>query len=147
MTQTKKLLNEVLVKIFNTILFNEEKQLHKLNSNLTMSEFHVLEAIKACDVMGDNTLGAISNRLNITAGTLTSSISRLEAKGYVKRTRNSVDRRKVFVFLTSSGEQMNELHNDFHNKMIDKVTENLSIKDEKLLTELLSKITEIFKKS
>jgi DNA-binding MarR family transcriptional regulator len=70
----------------------------------------------ACDAMGVNrsdgkcldvlqehepmTAGALAEELGLTTGAITTLLDRLEKAGYVTRTRDTVDRRRVLVELT-----------------------------------------------
>lgn len=51
---------------------------------------------------------ALGERLYLDSGTLTPLLKKLEAKGYVKRTRSSQDERNVIVEITSEGDQLAE---------------------------------------
>jgi DNA-binding MarR family transcriptional regulator len=46
------------------------------------------------------TLGEIANHLGLTSGAVTGLIDRLEAGGWVRRERDPLDRRRVFVHLS-----------------------------------------------
>ena len=51
-------------------------------------------------------LNELSQRLQIAAPTVTGIVDRLEKSGYVKRTRDKVDRRVVNVDLTAKGKRI-----------------------------------------
>ena len=48
----------------------------------------------------------IARHILVESSTVTGIIDRLEQKGYVKRTRSSEDRRKIFIELTDSGRML-----------------------------------------
>ena len=55
------------------------------------------------DVIGthpDTTPSAVARELMLTLGTVTTSLNKLEKKGYIIRTRSSVDRRVVHLSLS-----------------------------------------------
>lgn len=52
---------------------------------------------------GPMTLGAIRERLSMSAGAVTTLVDRLEGKGYVERVRNPADRRSYLVRCTKLG--------------------------------------------
>ena len=54
------------------------------------------------------TVGEISKRLGIESSTLTPLLKRLQAAGFVERTRNAADERQVFVELTERGRSLKE---------------------------------------
>ena len=75
-------INTFLVNAFNTILQLEDRALSSSHefSNLSVSEFHVIEAVIAC---GDSSsMSAISKRLGITVGSLTVAVKTLANKGF-----------------------------------------------------------------
>ncbi|MDD2259197.1 MAG: MarR family transcriptional regulator [Bacilli bacterium] len=142
---TKKLLNEVLVKLFNKILFNEEKSLLKLmNNDISIHDIHILEAISLGEEKDDVSANTIAKSLNITAGTLTTAIKKLEKKGYVIRRQDDIDKRKVNLILTKKGENVNTKHENFHKQMVDEIMKDLSVNDEMVLLIMLEKILKYF---
>ena len=50
----------------------------------------------------------IGERLFLDSGTLTPLLKRLEAAGFIKRTRNSDDERQVLIALTAQGQALKE---------------------------------------
>lgn len=143
--ETKKLLNEVLVKLFNKILFNEEKSLLKLmNNDISIHDIHILEAISLGEEKDDVSANTIAKSLNITAGTLTTAIKKLEKKGYVIRRQDDIDKRKVNLILTKKGENVNTKHENFHKQMVDEIMKDLSVNDEMVLLIMLEKILKYF---
>lgn len=146
MERTKELLNEVLVEVFNQIMFNEEKNLIKdVGKDITIRDIHVIEEIAKNVKLGNSASNIVAKSLNITAGTLTTAIKRLESKGYVVRKSDEKDKRFSKLFLTEKGEKVNKLHMAFHKKMVDKILQNVTIEEEKLLIDLLSKVIDFFK--
>lgn len=96
-------INTFLVNAFNTILQLEDRALSSSHefSNLSVSEFHVIEAVIAC---GENSsMSAISKRLGITVGSLTVAVKTLANKGYLKREKRMNDMRMVYVIPTEKG--------------------------------------------
>lgn len=144
---TKEMLNQVLVKIFNTILFNEETYVKEhLGDKITLRNMHVLDAVYVANEEGNSSMSNISNKLGITAGTLTIALKRLEKDGYITKTQSTKDKRVYNIKLTSEGVKILKVHSSYHKKMIDTITSNLSIKEEANLIDLLSKIKYYFTK-
>lgn len=146
MENTKELLNVVLSDVFNQIMFTEEKELVKeMGNDVTIRDFHVIEAISKNVALGNSASNIVAKSLNITAGTLTTAIKRLERKGYVVRMVDDKDKRINKLFLTEKGEKINEAHKEFHLKMVNTIASNLTETEEKQLTDLLSKVISFFK--
>ncbi len=90
--------------------FNEIGIIHQLASNafqrvlphgLTGAQFTVLNH---CMRMGDNkTPAQLADILQVTRATLTSTLARLEAKGFIRLVPDEVDGRSKRVLLTASG--------------------------------------------
>lgn len=99
MTNTKEVLNKLLVQLFNDILHIEEKSLKNIDlMDLSMTKIHTIEAI---GIKGARSMGEIAYDLRITVGTLTAATTKLINKGYVKKKRTEEDRRVLLVSLTS----------------------------------------------
>ena len=143
MKKTKKVLNELLVEIFDDILQIEEKALrHGTFSDLSVTEIHTLEAI---GMYTQRTMSEVAQDLKITVGTLTTAINKLIKKEYVVRKRIEEDRRVVLVELTKKGKLAYRLHEKFHNDMIKATVEGLTEEEEKILISSLEKLNEFFK--
>ncbi len=143
MDNQQDIVNNILVKLFNQILFSEEQTLkERIGNDLSLKDIHIIEAIDLCSEQ--STAGSVAKQLNITLGTLTIAINRLVVKGYVVRQRDSEDKRKVQLALTQKGIQVNQIHQNFHKQMVDKVLNNLNSEEQKILVNALEKISEIF---
>lgn len=143
----KRMLNDVLVKLFNTILFNEEDYLKKhCNQKITLRGVHVLECVNACKQNNENTMGNVATNLGVTAGTLTTLLKKLEKDNYIYRVQAKDDKRKIFIELTSLAKSVLEVHDKYHDNMINIITSNLGKKEEMALVDLLSKIKYYFTK-
>lgn len=95
---TYETINDVLVHLFNEIWELEEKAIiTEEYQDITNNDMHIIEAIG----LGEgNTMSVVAKKLNITAGTLTTSINNLVKKKYVTRERSDMDRRVVRITLT-----------------------------------------------
>lgn len=142
MENKKKILNELLVDVFNQILTIEQEELKKNGVSLTITEDHVIEAIDKVEV---KTMGNIARKLRVTLGTLTTSINQLVKKGYVKRCYDENDRRKVFIELLSTGIEVLEKHKMFHDDMLSNLFIETSVDQDDLLIESLDNLKEYFK--
>ena len=142
MNNNKKIINELLVNIFNHILSVEQKALKREGVSLSMTEVHVLDAIKdsACA-----TMSSVAKRLRITLGTLTTSINVLVKKEFVNRIKDIKDRRKIHLGLTQKAEKVLEIHHKFHEEMVDSLFFEMKIDQDEVLMRALANISEYFK--
>ena len=114
---SRKVINDIVVDLFKNILTIEEKSLRLRGiKDLSMSEIHALEAIGTGD---GKMMSEVADILDITMGTLTTTISKLETKGYAKREKDPNDRRVVIASLTRKGVLVDKIHRNFHEEMID----------------------------
>lgn len=143
MDNSKLVLNELLVDLFNNILRIEEKALHDSETkDLSVTEMHTLEAI---GTSGERSMSEVAKKLNITVGTLTIAVNKLIGKGYVVRRRIEEDKRVVLVGLTDKGLDAYRTHERFHDEMVKATIDQLSEKEEEILIGSLSKLSEFFK--
>lgn len=144
MDKNKKILNELLVEIFNDILQIEERALKQgVINDLSVTEIHTIEAI---GMYTERTMSEVAQDLKITVGTLTTAITKLIKKGYVERKRIEEDRRVVLIKLTKKGKLAYRLHEKFHSDMIKKTIEGLSKEEEEVLISSLDRLNMFFKK-
>lgn len=143
MSSPKEMINMLLVDVFNHILRIEESTLKERGVTLSMSEVHVLEAIRNTSVP---TMGEVAKRLRVTLGTLTTSINILVRKKFVYRYSDEKDRRKVYLRLTDSAKHVLEIHDKFHNEMIEATFADLELEKDEVLVRSLANLTEYFKK-
>ncbi len=142
MASSKEIINMLLVDVFNHILSIEESTLKARGVNLSMTEVHVLEAIRNTEVP---TMGEVAKRLRITLGTLTTSINILVRKKYVYRYSDEKDRRKVYLNLNDHALEVLKIHDEFHDEMIDAVFKDLELDKDEVLMKSLENITKYFK--
>ena len=122
-------LNHFFVSCFNSILRAEERALESLtNGTLSIKEIHFIEAVFEAQKRGENCFSTIADFLGVTYGTLTTSFSRLEKKGYLAKVQDEDDKRIHYIVPTALAELINKEHTAFHERMVDSVAENLSEK-------------------
>lgn len=138
----RKVINELLVMLFNDILEIEEKALQQGElKDLSVTEIHTIEAI---GMYKPRTMTEVANDLGITVGTLTTAITKLVKKGYVERTRGEEDRRAVMIALTRKGKLAYRVHDKFHQEMISETIGGLTDEEEEVLVKSLDKINKFF---
>lgn len=78
------------------------------------SEMHTIEALGSNK---GNTVTELCASFGVTKGAVSQTISKLESKGYVKKTRSKEYPREVDLSLTQKGEAVFEKHSGFHELM------------------------------
>lgn len=141
--ESKAVLNNLLVNIFNDILTIEQKALKQgVLKDLSITEIHTIEAI---GMYKPRTMTEVAKDLGITTGTLTTAINKLVKKEYVERTRGEEDRRSVIIALTRKGKLAYRIHEKFHQDMINETVEGLEKNEEEVLIRALGKLNDYFK--
>lgn len=138
-------LNHLLVDTFRSILKVEEQMLQKhLTLNLSISEMHLIESVGKG---GDEglTISSIAEDLSVSLPSVTVAINKLQAKGYVEKTRDKADSRRACVKLTRNGRRVDGVHRHFHELMIKGLAEDLSEAERRALTEGMVKLNAFFK--
>jgi len=94
--------DEVLVSIRQIIraIDLHSKQLNK-NYGLTSPQLLLMRAIQSSPTL---TIRQLSMSSNMSQATATSILDRLEKRGFVKRKRDTLDKRKVHAHITPEGE-------------------------------------------
>jgi len=69
---------------------------------------HQASVLDHLDEIDPTTVNDLARHMGVTPATMSLAIDRLERKGYVARTRDGVDRRRVHVRLTSAGVRIRE---------------------------------------
>lgn len=142
MSNTRHTLNELLVGLFNYILYIEERNLKRCGVALSMNDVHILENIEKAS---DNTMSHIAGRLMVTQGTLTTNVAKLINKGYVVRYKDENDKRIVRLKITEKAKDVLKIHDDFHANMIDKAIGDLGLDQNEVLNESLENILAYFR--
>lgn len=143
MEYSKELLNDVLVQLFNQILFNEEYYLKKrVPANLTLNNIHVLEAVDS--FKNYCSMSELANKLNITSSTLSTNIKKLIKEKYLIKLQSNQDKRVYYIKLTAKGKKIVKIHDEYHKQMVDIIIANLGNKETANLIDLLSKIKYFF---
>ncbi|MBQ0728333.1 MAG: MarR family transcriptional regulator [Thalassolituus oleivorans] len=90
--------DEVLVSLRRIIRATDmhSKKLSKI-SGLTSPQLLILQTLR---LHSELTVGELARKISLSQATVTTIIDRLEKRNFVKRERGSVDKRKVFVYLT-----------------------------------------------
>ncbi|WP_461810528.1 MarR family winged helix-turn-helix transcriptional regulator [Faecalimonas sp.] len=140
---TYETINDILVHLFNEIWELEEKAIITEEfKDITNNDMHIIEAIG----LGEgNPMSIIAKKLNVTAGTLTTSMNSLVNKKYAVRERSEEDRRVVYIKLTEKGKRAYKHHAQFHHQMTDAVIKKLNKEEIPVLLKTLEGLSEFFR--
>ena len=130
-------INDILVHLFNEIWELEEKAIiTEEYKDISNNDMHIIEG---------NNMSAIAKKLNITVGSLTTSMNSLVNKKYAVRIRSEEDRRVVYIRLTKKGEKAYRHHEDFHTQMTQAVVDKLTEEEIPVLLKTLNGLSEFFR--
>lgn len=141
MNKTKHTLNELLVWMFNYILYIEERNLKQKGVSVSMNDVHIMERISTAS---DNSMSYVAKTLMITQGTLTTNVAKLVKKGYVEKYKDENDKRITRLKLTEKALPVLAIHDEFHKNMIDKTVEDLGLEENETLIHSLENILAYF---
>lgn len=148
MDSVENRLNEFFITTFNKILNSEERSLQKSElTDISVREIHIIEAVGLSKPYAKNTMSNIASEVGISLGALSTAVNALVRKGYISRGGDASDRRKVYIYLTETGEKAFLLHKEFHKKMISGITKLLNENECETLIKALSTITCFFNNS
>ncbi len=126
MDEFSRELNQLLVCTYRDVGKLEEGMLHSLDGmEVSIGELHLMEAIGESKDRGV-LICELAQRMELTPPTVTVAVNKLSQKGYVVKTKSTVDKRSVIVTLTRAGKRINAAHRYFHEQMVRNI--------EKLLT-------------
>lgn len=137
----RKIINDVLVHLFNEILqLEEEAIITEEYKDITNNDMHIIEAV---GLEGGN-MSSIAAKLKVTVGSLTTSMNGLVNKGYTERKRGEKDRRVVNIYLTEKGRRAYHHHAEYHEQMTDAVMEALNEEEIGVLIKTLNGLSKFF---
>jgi len=115
---------------------------HKLNPHFKALDIHETEffVLFALDSNGPMTIQDIGAKINMTSGTMTYVIDKLEKKGYIKRVRCDEDRRRIYIELTESGIEFWKDIIVKHMKQMDDSFSHMTEEEMLQLIELMKKV-------
>jgi DNA-binding MarR family transcriptional regulator len=107
MNKADQLIKQKIMQVINKAIFNEKKKIFNYEGvSLYPSEIHLMLAIKN----GINTNAThIAKRLGITKGAVSQTLSRLEKKGMIQKTKNPYNKNELTISLTGFGKKAYEL--------------------------------------
>lgn len=111
---------------------------------LEPGEFDVLSTLRRIGAPHELTASAFMKTSLVTSGAITNRIDRMETKGLVRRTRDTVDRRSVKIRLTDLGLQLIDAVLPLHVANEARLFGELSRQDQEALVSLLSRLLDPF---
>ncbi|GGF91606.1 MarR family transcriptional regulator [Paenibacillus albidus] len=129
-----------MFEVYNTL--NKMPREYSSGVVLYLSEIHMIEAI---GLHPDCKLTEISNVLNITKGTASKLLSKLEAKGLVSKYQVEGNKKEVYFRLTELGQGAFEGHYKIHETRsadIDREFDNYSPEEQRIILKFIHKYTE-----
>lgn len=135
----KEIVSDLLSDILNDAIAVEAKYLKQAGiTDILMSDINIINAIAKDD---NPTMTSIAQRLSLTNGTISNSIKKLETKGYLQRRKDIYDKRFIRVSLTTKGNNIYALHQQFHEEIISRICDNDELIKDDTLISLLSKLS------
>jgi MarR family transcriptional regulator, 2-MHQ and catechol-resistance regulon repressor len=125
----------VVWKAYRALLAEGQASIKRIN--LCDSDFRVLEALLHKGPLPVNIIGQM---VDLTTGSITSAIDRLESKWLVVRKHHPTDRRIRIVELTTKGRQLIEKALAQHRVDMEKAVSDLSRAERGLLVDLLKRL-------
>jgi MarR family 2-MHQ and catechol resistance regulon transcriptional repressor len=125
----------VLMKAYRSLARHAERSIVALD--MCISDFGVLEVLLH---KGQQSVGEIGRRVELTSGSITTAIDRLEQRGLVARAAHASDRRARVVDLTPEGKALITHLFATHKQAMDCAAQGLSEAERGTLIALLKKL-------
>ncbi len=125
----------VMMKAYRALSQHAEASVNA--GQIGLSDFATLELLLH---KGPQPVNEIGRRINLTSGSITSAVDRLEKRGLVERALDPGDRRARIVGLTSKGETLIKGVFATHKNAMDQAASGLSKTERAALIELLKKL-------
>ena len=125
----------VLMKAHRSLVRHAERSIVSLD--MCISDFGVLEVLLH---KGPQSVSEIGRRVDLTSGSITTAIDRLETRGLVSRGAHASDRRACVVRLTSEGKTRITRVFAGHKDTMDRAAHGLSKAERGTLIDLLKKL-------
>jgi MarR family 2-MHQ and catechol resistance regulon transcriptional repressor len=125
----------VLMKAHRSMARHAQRSIVSLD--MCISDFGILEVLLH---KGPQSVGEIGRRIDLTSGSITTAIDRLEQRGLVARAAHADDRRTRVVHLTPDGTARISSVFARHKEAMDRATDGLSKADRSTVIELLKKL-------
>src|SRR5262249_8719369 len=125
----------VFMKAHRTLKRHAERSIEALD--MCLSDFAILEALLH---KGPQSVRERGRRIDLTSGSMTTAIDRLETRGLVSRTDHATDRRAWVIHLTPEGRTLISKVFAGHEQAMDRAMRGLSKSERASLTDLLKRL-------
>ena len=125
----------VLMKAHRALKRHAERSIEALE--MCLSDFAILEALLH---KGPQAVRDLGRRIDLTSGSMTTAIDRLEGRGLVARTDHATDRRAWVIHLTPEGSTLISKVFAGHEQAMDRAMRGLSKSERATLTNLLKRL-------
>ena len=125
----------VLMKAHRTLTRLAERSIQALD--MCLSDFAILEALLH---NGPQSVRDLGRRINLTSGSMTTAIDRLEERRLVTRIDHATDRRAWVIHLTPEGKALISKVFAGHEQAMDRAMRGLSKMERAILTDLLKRL-------
>ena len=98
---------------------------------LSRHQASILDHLDAIDPI---TLNDLAGHMGVTAGTMSLAMDRLERKGFIVRLRDTKDRRRVHLRLTSAGVRVREANSMLDSPSVEALVGRLTDEERKVAT-------------
>lgn len=123
--------------------FRAEFESRAAQMDITTPQYHVLSRLWQSDGI---LTSVIAKDICVTGSTLTGVLDRLEVKGLIRRAASAHDRRAVEIWLTSTGQEMQEPVIKIIDEIHEKALDGFSEAQQKRFLKVLDKVTENLEK-
>ena len=134
----REIINETLVHLFHEIQKLEEEAIITEDfKDLTNNDMHIIEAV---GLEGGN-MSSIAAKLDITVGSLTTSMNSLVKKGYVEKIQSTTDRREYHLRPTQKYIDYYNISYSYLSTVVQRVNKRFPKEDVKKLEQMLTIIS------
>jgi MarR family 2-MHQ and catechol resistance regulon transcriptional repressor len=123
------------MKAHGTLKRHAERSIEALA--MCLSDFAILEALLH---KGPQSVRDLGRRIDLTSGSMTTAIDRLETRGLVARTDHATDRRAWVIHLTPEGKALISKAFAEHEHAMDRAMRALTKSERATLTDLLKRL-------
>ncbi|MDR1117236.1 MAG: MarR family transcriptional regulator [Oscillospiraceae bacterium] len=115
-------------------------------TELSHSEMGILLTIHHSEHHGQPLrISDLSKFFHVSSPTMTQHINGLEARGYVKKTQVTEDKRAINLALTEKGQAVLDCHHSYMKQKFSELSELLGERDTELFISIIEKSNEFFK--
>jgi MarR family transcriptional regulator, 2-MHQ and catechol-resistance regulon repressor len=125
----------VLMKAHRTLSRHATRSIEALD--MCLSDFAILEALLH---KGPQPVRELARRIDLTSGSMTTAIDRLETRHLVARVDHATDRRAWVIHLTAKGEALIAKVFAGHQAAMERAMRGLTKADRAVLTDLLKRL-------